>query len=96
MSFSSSMPVLHSSCSYSNESADISRLPIPTKKQLNYPHFLLLVPIVILLPLVIIWGYSKILVLFGMPLSSISTIAGSIISAIITSLTTLYIARKKL
>lgn len=96
MGISSSMPVLHSSCSYLNENADLSKMPIPTKKQPNYPPFLIIAPILILLPLFIIWGYSEALELLNLSLSSISTMIGSIISAVITSLTTLFIAKKKL
>ena len=92
---SSSMPVLHSSCSYLSEDADLSKMPIPTKKQPKYPPFLIIVLILIILPLFILWGYSKALELLNLSLSSISTMIGSIISAVITSLTTLFIAKKK-
>lgn len=92
----SSMPVLHSSCNFLDMDADISKGPIPAKKQAKQHIFLIIAPIIIVLPLFIIWGYSEALKLLNLSLSSISTMIGTIISAIITSLTTLYVARKKL
>lgn len=92
----SSMPVLHSSCNYLDVNADISKGPIPAKKQSKYPLFLIIAPIIIILPLFIIWGYSEALKILNLSISSISTMVGTIISAIITSITTLFIARKKL
>lgn len=91
-----SMPVLHSSCNYLDVDADISKNPIPTKKRTQYSIFLFIVPVIIILPLLIIWGYSEILNLLNLSLSSISTMVGTIISTVITSLTTLFIAREKL
>ena len=92
----SSMPVLHSNCNYLDMDADISKGSIPAKKQTPFPIYLILVPIIIVLPLFIIWGYSEALKILNLSISSISTMVGAIISAIITSLTTLFIARKKL
>lgn len=92
----SSMAVLHSSCDYLNMDADISKGTIPIKKQTSFPVFLMLVPVIIILPLFIIWGYSEALKILNLSISSISTMVGTIISAVITSLTTLFIARKKL
>ncbi|MDE5802545.1 MAG: hypothetical protein K2I22_06480 [Lachnospiraceae bacterium] len=91
-----SMPVLHSSCNYLNIDADISKGAIPVKKSMQHHIFLLIAPIIILLPLVIIWGYSEALKILNLSISALSTMIGTIISAIITSLTTLFIARKKL
>ena len=90
------MPVLHSSCNYLDIDADISKGAIPAKKQTPLPIFLILVPIIVVLPLFIIWGYSEALKLLNLSISSISTMVGAIISAVITSLTTLFVARKKL
>ena len=92
----SSMPVLHSSCSYLDVDADISKSPIPVNRQRNYSFFLFMVPIIIILPLLIIWVYSEALKLLNLSISSVSTMIGTIISAVITSLTTLFIARKKM
>lgn len=90
-----SMPVLHSSCNYLDVDADISKSPIPINKPMNYSVFILVIPIIIILPLFIIWGYSEALKMLGLSLSSVSTMVGAIISAVITSLTTLFVARKK-
>lgn len=92
----SSMPVLHSSCSYLDVSADISKSSIPIKKQQRYSIFLIIAPIIIILPFFIIWGYSEALRLLNLPISFISNIIGTIITTVVTSLTTLFIARKKL
>ncbi|MBD5546020.1 MAG: hypothetical protein HDQ97_01220 [Lachnospiraceae bacterium] len=92
----SSMSVLHSSCNYLNVDANISKESIPAKRQSKHHIFLIVVPIIIILPLFIIWGYSEALKIFNLSISSISTMVGTIISAVITSLTTLFIARKKL
>lgn len=91
----SSMSVLHSSCSYLDTDADISKSPIPTRKKTRYSIMLFIVPIIIIMPLFIIWGYNEALKLLNLSLSSISTMVGTIISAIITSLTTLLVAKKK-
>lgn len=91
-----SMPVLHSSCNYLDVDADISKVPIPTKKRTQYSVFLFIVPIIIIMPLFIIWVYGEALSLLNLSLSSISNMVGAIISAVITSLTTLYITQKKL
>lgn len=92
----SSMTVIHSSCNYLDIDADISKGAIPAKKQTPLPIFLILVPIIVVLPLFIIWGYSEALKLLNLSISSISTMVGAIISAVLTSLTTLFVARKKL
>ncbi len=91
-----SMPVLHSSCNYLDIDADISKSPIPTKKRTHYSIFLFIAPVIIILPLLIIWIYSETLNLLNLSLSSISTNVGTIISAVITSLTTLFITQKKM
>lgn len=92
----SSMSVLHSSCSFLDVDADISKGPIPAKKHAQHHIFLVIAPIVIVLPLFIIWGYSEVLKILNFSISSMSTMIGTIISTVITSLTTLFIARKKL
>lgn len=91
-----SMSVLHGSCSYLDVDADLSKSTIPVKKQIKYNIILFIVPIIILLPLIIIWGYSEALKIFNLPLSSMSNMLGSIISAVITSITTLLVARKNM
>ncbi len=93
---SSSLPIIHSNCNYLDVDADISKVPIPAKKQSHCHIFLIIAPIIIILPLFIIWGYSEALKILNMSISSISTMIGTIISAMITSLTTLFIAKKKL
>jgi hypothetical protein len=92
----SSMPVLHSNCNFLEVDADISKGSIPAKKQTKQHIFLIIAPIIIVLPLFIIWGYSEALKILNLSISSISTMIGTIISTVITSLTTLFIARKKL
>lgn len=92
----SSMSVLHSSCNYLDGDANISKSPIPVKRKTRYPIVVLIVPIIIILPLFIIWGYSEALKLLNLSLSSVSTMVGTIISAVITSLTTLFVAKKKM
>lgn len=92
----SAMSVLHSSCNFLDMDADISKGSIPAKKQVQHPIFLIIAPIIIVLPLFIIWGYSEVLKLLNLSISSFSTMIGTIISAVITSLTTLFVARKKL
>lgn len=93
---SSSMPVLQSSCNYSNRDANLSTTPIPVNKPKGNTLFLFLIPVIIILPIFIIWGYSEALKLFNLSLSSVSTMIGTIISAVITSLTTLLLAKKKM
>lgn len=92
----STVSVLHSNCNYLDVDADISKGAIPAKKQTQYHDFLLISPIIVILPLLIIWGYSEALKILGLSISNVSTMVGTIISAVITSLTTLFLARKKL
>lgn len=90
-----SLSVMHSSCNNLDATADISKSPIPTNKRARYSIFILTAPIILFLPLFIIWVYSAALKLLDISLTSISTMVGTIISAVITSLTTLFIAKKK-
>lgn len=92
----STMSVLHSNCNYLDIDADVSKGSIPAKKHPSCPSFLIITPIIIILPLFIIWGYSEVLKALNLSITSISTMVGSIISAILTSLTTLYVTKKKL
>ncbi len=91
-----SLSITHSSCNYLNNDADIAKGAIPAKKKRQSPIFFILIPIVFILPLLIIWGYSVALKLLNLSISSESTMIGTIISTVITTLTTLFIARKKL
>lgn len=96
VSCDSSMPVLHSSCNYLDVDAGISKSSIPINKPTHCSIFVFIIPLIIILPLFIIWGYSEALKMFNLSLSAVSTMVGTIISAVITSLTTLFVARKKL
>lgn len=53
-----SAKVVHSNCNYLDINADISKGSIPAKKQTKFPSLLFVVPTVIILPLLIIWGYD--------------------------------------
>ncbi len=90
-----STKVVHSNCNYLDINADISKGSIPAKKQTQFPSLLFIVPTVIILPLLIIWGYDQALKILNLSISSVSTMIGAIISAVITSLTTLFVAKKK-
>lgn len=89
------MKVLHSSCNALDSGADISKTPIPTKKHKSKGILLFTIPIIIFVPLLIIYIYNKALSALNLSLSSISTMIGTIISAGITSLTTLLVSRKR-
>ena len=88
--------VSHKECSCFNEKANIKRGTIPINKKHNISITLICVVTVLILPLVIIGAYSKLLNLFNIPFSSYSSIIGAVISTTITTLTTLFITRKKL
>lgn len=89
--------VLNSNCNVLNTAHSFENTSgtIPVKKRPKYKITILLVVAICIVPIVLIWGYSQILGILGMPLSLVNTILGSVISAIITSITTLCIAKKK-
>lgn len=89
------MPVLHSSCSYLDMGTGTSANSIPTKKSKKSAPILFVIPILIILPILLIWGYNEILSLLGITLSSSNSTLATIISAIITSITSLLVAKKK-
>lgn len=89
------MSVLYSSCSYLDVDASTSKHSIPTKKSRKSATILFVVPILIILPMLLIWGYNEILNHLGISLSSNNSTLATIISAIITSITSLFVARKK-
>lgn len=68
---------------------------IPITKGKKWKTTILICIVIFVLPLLIILGYSKILDLTGIPTSVTTTVLGSVISVIVTSLTTLYISLKK-
>ena len=91
---SSSLSVMHSHCDYLDVDADISKSSIPVKKNTQFSALVFLIPVIIILPLIIILGYTEALKLLHLSLTSINTMVGTIISAVITSLTTLIISKK--
>lgn len=93
--YNSPLPVIHSNCDCLITDADISKGSIPTKKKRQVSMFVILTPIVFILPLLIILGYSWILKLCNISITSESTIIGTVLSTIITSLTALLVAYKK-
>ena len=90
-----SLPIMYSNCNELECYADVSKNVIPTKKDNSKIVYLMIIPIIILLPLLIILLYSEVLNLFGLSVSSLSSMIGAVISAIITTLTSLFIAKKK-
>jgi hypothetical protein len=90
-----SMSLTHSSCNYLDGDANISKGVIPVKRKKQYSIYFAIVPIIIVMPLLIIWGYGEALKLLKLSFSSVSTMVGTIISTFITALTTLFIAKKK-
>ncbi len=92
---STSAPVLYSSCNCLDNNADISKGSIPIQRKTSYSILLLILPIILIIPLAVIFGYSKILQLLNIEFSSVSTMVGAIISAILTSFTTLFVAKQK-
>lgn len=89
--------ITNQNCSISGTLNDLERTSgtIPVIKKHNYNLTIMIIMSICVLPFAFIVGYSKILTLFGIPISETKTIIGSIISAMITSLTTLYISNKK-
>ena len=92
----STIIVNHSKCSYLNGGTDFSKGAIPVKRKNKISSYWILFPIIIVLPLFIIWGYSEALKLLNLSTTIESTVIGTIISSIITGLTSLFIVRKKL
>jgi hypothetical protein len=69
-------------------------LPAPSKKR-RKPIFISIILLMVIAPVLLIWLYTFILGIMGIPLDSISTIIGTVISASITSVSTITIAKKK-
>lgn len=92
----STIVVKHSKCSYLNEGTEFSKGTIPVKQKNKISLYWILFPIILVLPLLIIWGYSEALKLLNLSTTIESTVIGTIISSIITALTSLFIVRKKL
>ena len=57
--YDASLPVVHSNCNYLDIDAELSKSLIPVKNRIKAPLYLIIIPIIIVLPLLIIWGYSK-------------------------------------
>ncbi len=88
--------IINQNCNITGSSnADRTSGTIPVTKRTSYKLTTMIILAVCILPVILIVGYSKVLALFGIPVSETKTIIGSIISAIVTSLTTFYISKKK-
>mgnify|MGYP001033041711 CR=1 FL=1 len=89
--------VVNSNCVALNSSiiSEQTAGTIPIRKRGKWKNIILICIAILVLPLLIILGYSKILDLTGIPTSVTTTVLGSVISVIVTSLTTLYISDKK-
>lgn len=89
--------VVNSNCIALNPSimSEQTAKTIPITKGKKWKTTILICIVIFVLPLLIILGYSKILDLTGIPTSVTTTVLGSVISVIVTSLTTLYISLKK-
>jgi hypothetical protein len=69
-------------------------LPIPPKKRF-IPVLPLIIALIIICPVFVIWLYTYVLNLFGIPLDAVNTAIGTVVSATITSVSAILIARKK-
>lgn len=89
--------VVNSNCVALNSSiiSEQTAGTIPIRKRGKWKNIMRICIAILVLPLLIILGYSKILDLTGIPTSVTTTVLGSVISVIVTSLTTLYISDKK-
>ena len=97
LEFGTNVSIINSNCNTLNFAHNFENTSgtIPVKKASKYKITIWLVVAICILPIALIWGYSQILGILGMPLSLINTILGSVISAIITSITSLSIVKKK-
>lgn len=91
----STMEVTNNSCNYLLNKSDISHKPIPSKPKSRIPIFIVFLPVLLITPLLIIWGYSEALQWLGISFSSVSTMVGAIISAMITGLVALLLSKRK-
>lgn len=92
------IPVSYMSCPLLQNSHCTSKTnglpPAPAKKpKVVYP---LIVVLLILCPIIIVWGYHWILSVLNVPVDSVNGIIGNCLGAIITASVTLFIAKKKL
>lgn len=96
LDYSESVSITNSTCIALNPENNFKRTARTIPVSQNRPSkvtFLFLCAIFIL-PVIIILGYSKLVALMNIPLSSSTSIIGSVITVVFTSLVTLYLFQK--
>ena len=68
---------------------------LPSKRKKSIGKYLLIVLLVLLGPLLLIWGYNLVLGLLGISLSTVNSIIGAVFTAILSSVTALIVATRK-
>lgn len=68
---------------------------LPSKKKKGVGKYPLIILLVLVGPLLLIWGYNFALELLKIPLSTVSSIVGGVFAAILSSVTALLVASKK-
>lgn len=90
-----SFDIVHVECATSgdtNHTKTFGYLPSQQKRKLHYP---IILTVLLISPIIIIWGYNYVLQLLNIPLSSVNSIIGGVFGAILSSITALMITKKK-
>jgi len=68
---------------------------LPTSKKRKVSFWPILITLIVICPLAIIWLYTIVLDRIGIPMSAVATIIGSFVSATITAISAVMVAKKK-
>ena len=97
LDYSESISITNSTCIALNPENNFKRTAgtIPVIHNRPRKAIFLILCAIFILPVIIIFGYSKLMAFMNIPLSASTNIIGSIITVVLTSLVTLYISSKK-
>ena len=97
LDYSEGVSITNSTCIALNAKNNFKRTAgtIPVTSNRHSKVIFLILCAIFILPVIIILGYSKLMEFMNIPLSSSTSIIGSVITVVLTSLVTLYISSKK-
>ncbi|QIB69507.1 hypothetical protein Ami103574_09275 [Aminipila butyrica] len=91
----SPLPIVYSNCSQIDNGAQVSMKPIPIKRQKKSRIWWMVVPTIIIMPIVLLFLYSKALDILDISLTTTNNnLLGTLITATIPALITFIIAKK--
>lgn len=91
-----SFEVTHSECSVLGDTKDEKTFGyLPSQQKRKFHLYPIIALVLIISPIIIIWGYNFILQKLNIPLSSVNSTVGGVFGAILSSITAFMIAKKK-